>query len=257
MRLCCFGDVHGNAPALEAVLADAERHEPELYCCTGDVAPGLGSPAAVVDRVLGLGCPWVTGNAEQWLLGTPEYSPDPASRRGRMVAWSRQALGPDRLRRLRGLPRGLVLRLGAPGTLWMAHGAPPEGIQPGIRPTGLQEWSGVLDDADVIGDMGPEPPALLLCGHTHVPTVRRLGETLFVNPGSVGEGIHPEAPARFQTGNAVARYALLRWDAGEGWQVELRAVPYPVAETLGQLEGLPWVDAEELARRREHLSRRA
>ena len=94
---------------------------------------------------------------------------------------------------------------------------------------------------------------MLLCGHTHVPTVRRIGDTLLVNPGSVGEGIHRDAPPRFQTGNAVARYALLRWQVGAGWEAELRAVPYPVEETLAQLDGLPWADAGEVSRRRAHL----
>jgi hypothetical protein len=253
MLLCCFGDVHGNTPALRAVLADAARFRPELYCCTGDVVPGLGSPAAAVDTVLALGCPWVTGNAEQWVLGTPEFAPDPASRRAQMVAWSREVLGPDRLRRLSGLPRGIVLRLGAAGSIWLAHGTPPDVIQPGIRPTGLPEWTEVADDAQVAQALGPEPPGLLLCGHTHVPTLRQIGPTLFVNPGSVGEGIHPDAPARFQEGNAVARYALAHREGDGPWEVDLRAVPYAVEETVAELTGLPWMDAQEMARRRAHL----
>lgn len=253
MLLCAFGDVHANTPALHAALGAAAAETPELYCCTGDVLPGLGSPADAMDTVLRLGCPWVTGNAEQWVLGTPEFAPDPASPRGRMVAWSRAALGLARLRRLAGLPRGIVLRLGAAGTVWIAHGAPPDVIQPGIRPTGLGEWSGVLDDPDVLRALGPEPPDVLLCGHTHVPSARRIGTTLFVNPGSVGEGIHPEAPARYQTGNAVARFALLRWTPESGWRADLRAVGYRAEDTLAELAGLPWADAPEMARRRAHF----
>ncbi len=131
--------------------------------------PGLGSPCAAVDAVVALGAPWVTGNGEQWVLDTPGYARNPSTPQGRMVVWTCEQLGPERLARLRGLPQGLVLRLGAPGAVWVAHGAPPNTIQPGIRPTGLQEWTGVLEDDDVERALGEPAPGLLLCGHTPIP----------------------------------------------------------------------------------------
>jgi predicted phosphodiesterase len=253
MLLCVFGDVHGNAQALEAVLEDARHFAPELYVCTGDVVPGLGSPCATVDAVVALGAPWVTGNGEQWVLDAPGYARDPSTPQGRMVAWTREQLGPERLARLRGLPQGLVLRLGAAGAVWVAHGAPPDTIQPGIRPTGLHEWTGVLEDSEVARTLGEPAPGLLLCGHTHIATVRRIGATLLVNPGSTGMGVHPDAPARYQRGNAWARYALLRWSPAEGWRAQTRRVPYPVDAAQALLDGLPWADAGERARLQSHF----
>jgi len=253
MRICVFGDVHGNGAALSAVLAALPAEAPDLCACTGDVVFGWGQPEECVDGVRALGCLWVTGNADQVVLGNPDFPPPaPAAAR---APWDRERLGPARLRVLAALPTGAALQLPRAGSLWLAHGCPPARIEPGVRPAGLREWSdNVADDRLVAGWFGSDPPALFLCGHTHVPTARRIGATLVVNPGSVGYGIHHAAPARYQTGNAVARYAVLDWAPGPGWTARMRQVPYATAAALAGLEGLPWADGAEIDRRRAFLA---
>lgn len=254
MRICVFGDIHGNAPALEAVLQSMRAEDPDLYACTGDVVFGWGQPAPCVDAVRRLGCPWVTGNADQTVLGAPGYRLAPDSPLADRAASDRERLGPGRLRILRSLPTGLHLHFREAGYVWLAHGTPPANIEPGVRPAGLHEWhDNVTDDAHVASELGSEAPGLVLCGHTHVPTARRIGGTLVVNPGSVGYGVHHGAPARYQTGNAVARYAVLEWSAGSGWVAQMRRVPYDTKAALHGIEGLPWVDEQELAKRRAFL----
>ena len=248
VRLCVFGDIHGNAVALHAVLAAIAAEDADLLACTGDCVFGWGQPEACLQAVAAVGCPWVTGNADQAVLGTPGFRPaGPAA-----AAWNRERLGPAGLRRLAALPAGIRLHLRLGGTVHLVHGCPPARIEPGVRPAGLHEWTdNVTDDGDVEAGWGAQPPDLLLCGHTHVPTVRRIGPTLICNPGSVGYGIHPAAPARYQTGNAVARYAVLDWDGI--WRAAIRAVPYDTESALAALEGLPWLDAIELRRRAAFL----
>ena len=67
-----------------------------------------------------------------------------------------------------------------------------------------------------------------LCGHTHVPRLMQWGSVLIVNPGSVGPpayaGDHPN-PHVIENGTPHARYAMLE-KTRQGWQVDLRAVPY-------------------------------
>ena len=249
MRICSFGDVHGNIAALRAVLGAIRAEDPDMVLCTGDVVLGWDGPEACVDAVAALGCPWVSGNAEQSVLGAGPYRLPPESPRGRNAAWDRERLGPDRLRRLGALPSSVALRFPDGGRVLLVHGAPPDHITPGIRPTGLHEWDDVLDDAAVAAALGPEPPDLLLCGHTHVPTVRRVGPTLVVNAGSTGYGIHPDAPARYRTGNAWARFAVVARGADGAWHAECRRVPYDPEASLARLAAAPWA-GPEVARER-------
>lgn len=240
MRICSFGDVHGNIAALRAVLEAIGALEPDLVCCTGDVVLGWDGPEACVDAVAALGCPWVSGNAEQSVLEAGPYRLPTESGRGRNAAWDRARLGPGRLRRLGALPAAVALRFPEGTGVLLVHGAPPDRITPGIRPTGLHEWNDVLDDAAVAAALGPEPPDLVLCGHTHVPTVRRIGPSLVVNAGSTGYGIHPDAPARYRTGNAWARFAVIERDGGGTWRAVCRRVPYDAEASLARLAEAPW-----------------
>ena len=257
MRICVFGDIHGNAPALAAALEAMRAEDPDLYACTGDVIFGWGQPARCVDAVRALGCPWVTGNADQTVMGAPGYELRPDSPLGRRAASDRERLGAGRVRILGSLPAGIHLHFREAGGVWLAHGTPPGRIEPGVRPAGLHEWhDNVTDDANIAAGLGSAAPGLFLCGHTHVPTARRIGATLVVNPGSVGYGIHHGAPARYQTGNASARYAVVEWSAGTGWTAHMRRVPYDTDQAVTGLEGLPWVDAAELDKRRAFLAER-
>lgn len=258
MRICSFGDVHGNLSALRAVLDAVAREDPDLVVCTGDVVFGWGEPEACADAVWALGCPWVTGNAEQALLDAPEHRPPAGSAAAVRAAWERGRLGPARLRRLAALPAGLALHLRDAGTVRAAHGCPPARITPGVRAAGQAEaGDNVASDDDVRAWLGEDPPGLFLCGHTHVPTVRRLGPTWAVNPGSVGYGIHPDAPERYQTGNAWARFAVADWCAERGWSASVRRVAYDVDEAVRALARAPWADADEIGRRLAFLRRPA
>ena len=65
--LAALSDIHGNLPALEAVLAELERETVDELVCLGDVALGP-HPSKTVARVRGLGCPVVMGNWDAWVL---------------------------------------------------------------------------------------------------------------------------------------------------------------------------------------------
>ncbi|HMQ32568.1 MAG TPA: metallophosphoesterase family protein [Chloroflexaceae bacterium] len=72
MRVAVFSDIHGNAVALEAVLADCEARGAERLLCLGDAVQGGPQPAEMVARLRALGCPVVMGNADVWLLSGEE-----------------------------------------------------------------------------------------------------------------------------------------------------------------------------------------
>jgi predicted phosphodiesterase len=99
-----------------------------------------------------------------------------------------------------------------------------------------------------LGQDEPARASLVLCGHTHVPRTVQCGETLIVNPGSVGlqayEDAHPHRHCA-ENGSPHARYALVE-RRGAHWQVSLRAVPYdwqPQASLAAQRGRADWAYA--------------
>lgn len=225
MRWAVVSDVHGNLHALRAVLDAARPLGVDDWVCAGDVVGYGAHPAACVELVDGLGAQWVAGNHELLVLG--QLSTDqcsPLARDG--VLWTQDALPDDVLTRLRSLPP----RIDLPG-LTVAHGSledPQEYVRSGAR-------------ADVL--LAQVPGQALVLGHTHQPWVRaagrdllrgrpgvtRVGASVLVNPGSVGQSRDASPDARF----AIVDLALRR--------VELLAVPYDVHAAQADLvrAGLP------------------
>ena len=229
MKLAILSDIHGNLPALAAVLADAARERVTAMVNLGDILSGPLWPAETADRLMGLDWPTITGNHERQLLallepGAPAM--DPLSSDG-FAAAQVSAVHAEWLRALpvaRVLEPGIRLCHGTPGSdlqYWLETVVPGFGEvgSTGTRPATPEEVRERLDD---------ERHGLVLCGHTHVPRVVQCGGSLVVNPGSVGlqayDDAHPH-PHVVETGAPHARYALLEQAPG-GWQVELRAVPY-------------------------------
>ncbi|MGT2489104.1 metallophosphoesterase family protein [Methylobacterium oryzae] len=70
---------------------------------------------------------------------------------------------------------------------------------------------------------------LVLCGHTHMPRVVRVGEVIVVNPGSIGMHTYTHkspVPHAIETGTPHARYAVITREPNGGWSADLRAVAY-------------------------------
>lgn len=117
MRIAVVSDIHGNRTAFEAVLTDLRETSPDLILHGGDLAQGGASPAEVVDRIRDLGWQGVAGNADEALFAPESLeefakkSSAPASLWAAVretAAWTREALGDERIAWLRGLPRAQI-----------------------------------------------------------------------------------------------------------------------------------------------------
>lgn len=108
MRYGVLGDIHGNLEALEAVLADAEKHGVERYLCVGDIVGYGANPTECVARIRGLTSQIVAGNHDCAVVGRADveyfnlYARD-------AVLWTRDHLAPDDQAFLRGLPLSLLV----------------------------------------------------------------------------------------------------------------------------------------------------
>ncbi|WP_372013124.1 metallophosphoesterase family protein [Pseudoxanthomonas sp. 10H] len=219
MRIAALSDIHGNLPALEAVLADIARRGCDITVNLGDIVSGPLWPRETLERLAPLALPTIAGNHERQLLGDPAtLAPSDAH--------ARQALAGAQLDWIRALPP--LLRI---DDVLLCHGTPGSDIEY------------LLDDI-VDGHLAASVPAvvearldhplaldatLVLCGHSHTPRTLRLADgRVACNPGSVGLPAFATGrpvPHRAATGSAHARYAMLE-RVGGAWQPRLLSVAY-------------------------------
>jgi len=191
--IAVIGDVHGNLPALRAVLSDIDRRGIRRVWCVGDLVGFGASPQEVIDLLRERGAQCLLGNIDEKTLEVGPRRParDPAKRtRQQTLHWTYRRLLPSGREYLRSLPREIRLELGG-RKLLLVHGSPEsidEYIQEETSEGRLRELARA-GGADVI-----------VAGHAHEPLVKRVDGALFVNTGSVGR---PEA------GGGRSCYALL------------------------------------------------
>lgn len=174
--MAVLSDIHGNIRALDAVLADIKRRGIRDVVNLGDCAYGPFDPRPVMNRLLSLDLPTVSGNEDRILVE--------ASRRSslsRTAAFCARRLDSRHSEWLARLP----LTLEMPGVL-LFHGTPTDDTQyllTAVDPSGAHP----RDEQDIRQMLGMCTPSLIFCGHDHTPrTVGLADGRLIVNPGSVG-----------------------------------------------------------------------
>ncbi|HET8607321.1 MAG TPA: metallophosphoesterase family protein [Gaiellaceae bacterium] len=182
MRVAALYDVHGNLPALEAVLAEADA---ELLVVGGDVVGGP-FPAEAVARLRGLGdrALWLRGNAERELVEEepPREGGAPPGELERL----RAALTEEQVAFLYGLPERLELDVDGLGRVLFCHAVPQNDLDIVTPLTPGGRLARIV--ADVEADV-------VVAGHTHMQDDRRVGAVRWVNAGSVGMAYEDEPGA--------------------------------------------------------------
>jgi putative phosphoesterase len=215
MRLALISDQHGNDVAFRATVEDIERIGADRIVCLGDVAQGGAQPAETLDRLAALGCETVLGNADAFLLGQDVFE-EPTPEQLEVRAWTLAQLEERHFDQLRSFAQTVELDEEA-RKLVLFHGS-PRSYDDILLPESEDELDPWLVDAD-----------LLAGGHTHKQWTRRIGEALFVNPGSVGLAYDHHQPEDDFKFDPVAEYALVT-SGPHGLAVEFRRVPYALEE---------------------------
>ncbi len=215
MRLALLSDQHGNDVAFRAVVEDVQRIGADALVCLGDAVQGGAQPAETLERLMSLDCPTVLGNADAFLFGA-DVAEETTPQQAEVRDWTLEQIGDAGVERLRSFQPTVELELEGQ-TVLCCHGS-PRSYDDILLPESDADLDPWLVDAD-----------LLAGGHTHRQWTRRIGEALFVNPGSVGlayDHHRPEDEIRFAP---VAEYALVFLD-GRGPAVEFRRVGYDLGE---------------------------
>jgi predicted phosphodiesterase len=205
-------DVHGNLPALEAVLTEIEDAQ---LVFGGDMAAGP-LPAETLDRIMGLDALVIRGNADRELLS------DPLPSGGLIDEWVGAQLDHRHREFIAALPEQTEIEVDGVGRVLFCHGS-PRSDEEMILKTTPEEWlremlQGV--DADVV-----------VCGHTHMQFDRWVDRWRVVNAGSVG----------LAYGAPGAHWLLL----GPG--IEHRRTPYDNDSFADEVKKLDWPIAERFA----------
>ncbi|MFL5938041.1 MAG: metallophosphoesterase family protein [Gaiellaceae bacterium] len=236
MRTALISDVHGNAVALDAVLADLERDPVDQVVCLGDMIQGGAEPAEVVRRLRELRCPVVLGNADAFLLD-PESGEEATTQRQLAVReWTVAQIGADGVAFIDSFRPTLDVSLGDGRMLLAFHGSPTS-FDDIVLPH--------LEEGEFRRLLGPPAADVLAGGHVHLQWLRRYGDSTFLNPGSVGLAYDHAQPADTDDLriDAIAEYARLDVD-GELLQIAFRRIPLDRDAVLAAIDasGMPHAD---------------
>ena len=205
----------------------------------GYVAQGGPQPAECLELVLAARARTVMGNSDAFLLDPAASTEAVTERHLVQREWTLSQLTPEHLDSIRSFEPTVALDLDGLRVLCF-HGTP--GDHDGV----------VLPEDPPDGFAGTDAD-ILAGGHVHVPQLRRVGDALYVNPGSVGLGYdhrQPEDDFRF---DPWASYAIL-----EGHSVEFHLVPFDAAEVVAatRSSGLPRAEDGLWRWQRRHTSSR-
>ena len=183
MTLAVFSDVHGNLPALDAVLSDIKRQHVDAVYCLGDLVGYAAFPNEVVERIRAAEIPTIMGNYDDGVgfdrdeCGCAYREARERELGDRSLAWTKAHTTAENKAFLRTLHR--ELRLDVNGTrVLLVHGSPRKMNEYLFedRPLSSFQRLAASSNADVI-----------VYGHTHRPYAKVVDDVLFVNVGSVGK----------------------------------------------------------------------
>jgi putative phosphoesterase len=208
MRVAALCDVHGNLPALEAVLAEVRSLDVDRVVCGGDLVAGP-FPRECLDRLLELEAVFVRGNADRETPRAPAGEWE----------WVVGRLDEES----RGFLAGLPIAVSLDGVLY-CHGSPRDEDEILTKVSPDERFRAALNGVE---------ERVVVGGHTHVQFQRVVDGTLFVNAGSVG--------MPYEGGRRGAFWALV-----ERGRVELRHTPYALDAAAAAIRGTGYHGAEQL-----------
>jgi predicted phosphodiesterase len=236
MRLAVLCDIHGNLPALKAVLREIRSIGVDVIIVGGDVLPGP-MPRETLECLLNLKIPsrFIIGNGELAVLaqigiddpanvtywGTTSGKPLPDDVRDQ-VRWNAEQINPDFVSIVQRWPKTIRLSVVGQWEVLFCHGTPRSETECFTRLTPEDRLVPIFEGLGV---------SLVVCGHTHMQFDRTIGSVRVVNAGSVG----------MPFGNPQADWLLL------GPEIELRHTSYDLIAAADRIRATAYPGAEDFA----------
>jgi putative phosphoesterase len=222
-------DVHGNLPALEAVLSDLEDIDHSLIVVGGDVASGP-MPAEVLDRLQAIDdrVRWVRGNADREVVSAYDRGSATEDARSsdlalRASGWSASRIGHHHRDLMASFEEQVTVEVEGLGTILFCHATPNSDVEVLTTATPDTRLRGILSG------MGQD---VVVCGHVHTQYDRRLDDRRVINAGSVGLPYQGEPAGAF-------------WAVLGNERVELRRSNYDLRGAVNNFRNLCYPGVED------------
>jgi putative phosphoesterase len=179
VRIALIADIHGNLPALDAVLADFKPSGADRVICLGDVGAMGPFPVETLERVRDLRCPVIMGNGDAAMLDPPELPDDDETARkfAEMDHWCAARLSDDHRATIRSYRERIRIQLPNGDTMLVFHGSPRSVDEIISATTSEHQLDEMLDGHSA---------TIMAGGHWHFQMLRRHKDAILFNPGSVG-----------------------------------------------------------------------
>ncbi len=216
--MAVLADIHGNLPALEAVMEDIQRQSPDYIIAAGDLALRGAHPTEAFD-LLSFHCDeLLMGNTDAYLAGlylSGAYR-RPDHWKTELLHWTRDQLGPERLKLIGQLPFSVRYSPRRGQDLYVCH-ANPRNLEESLEPT--------LDEQTLRRFLAHLDAAAVAFGHLHFPYRRKFGRMVIADVASTG------IP---RDGTLRPAWGLFSWTP-KGWRVQIRRVRYQVRKATAAL----------------------
>jgi len=225
MRVAAIYDIHGNLPALEAVLAEIRREHVDQIVVGGDVVPGpMARDCLELLHALATPTRFIRGNCEVSALAAmagedPGRMPESAKE---TMRWTARELQSGYRSTFESWPKTLQLEIPALGRVLFCHGTPRDENE---------IFTKLTPDNRLLPIFEPCGADIVVCGHTHMQFDRTIAAMRVINAGSVG----------MPFGAPGADWLLL------GPNVELRHTDYDLERAAQRIRATNYPDREEFA----------
>src|SRR6185437_7194246 len=181
MKIAALYDIHGNLPALNALLEELKEVQPDLTVVGGDIISGP-MPEQTLERLSHLGdqVHFIRGNADREVVKAfddqPLSSAQPEQVREE-TQWIAEQITRSQRDFLAALPEQLVLRIEGLGSVLFCHATVRSDEEIFTPVTPEERLSEIFSEVE---------QEIVVCGHTHMQFERRFGNLRILNAGSVG-----------------------------------------------------------------------